>query len=406
MTCEVIKLRNNDNGYLKLTEVIGEGAQATVFLAEDLEQDSTKYAIKRFQKDGMDEYDTADYKREVHILKELSGHPNIVKYVDECETTKYYYLVLEHCETDLFDLIFLEGGFPSSVVHGLFSDIASAVEFTHQNGIYHRDIKPENILITNNGRNAKLADFGLATFEKFSNEFGVGSERYMAPECMETSSNTFGDGIDCYSSPMADIWATGVLLINMIFGKNPWHVANTSDLIFSEYVGSDPYILKKNLKLTRNFDNFLRQKVFNLDPFKRCSMLEFSSFVLLQDSFVECKDEIIYRTLECVAAGNEITFYQHLKSETRKPCSLKANQAIQSSILSKKTTTTQTQKNDCRSSNIYLSNLVGSIDNMGKLTISNTGMSSPLVHTRESIRQLVKMIGVGSSHNSIGICSS
>ena len=137
----MIKLGMNDSTGFKLTEVIGEGATATVFLAEDLHQVSTKYAIKRFQKDGMDAYDIADYKREVYVLKKLSGHPNIVKYIEEFETTEHYFLVLEHCETDLFDSIFIRGGFPSSLVQGLFSDIASALEFIHQNGIFHRDIK-------------------------------------------------------------------------------------------------------------------------------------------------------------------------------------------------------------------------------------------------------------------------
>ena len=229
----------------------------------------------------------------------------------------------------------------------------------------------------------------------------------MAPECMETGSDksdsAFTDGIDCYCSPAVDVWAIGVLLINMIFGKNPWHIANTSDLIFSAYIGSDPYILKRNLKLTSNLDNFLRQKVFNLDPEMRCSVKEFNAFVSLQDSFVECEDEIIYRNLECVTNGNEIKIYHQLISGPIKPGSLNDMQTSHTSNVCREKTI---DKNECRSQNIFLSNLVGSLDSIGKLTIPGNGLSSPLVETRESRTQLVKKFGIGSSSTSIGRCKS
>jgi serine/threonine protein kinase len=134
------KLENSDKK-LRLGEIIGEGATATVLLANDMDDESIKYAVKRFNKSEMNAYDIADYKREALILKKLAGHPNIVKFIDSFEAAQHYYLLLEYCETDLFDSIFLKCGLPTNDVKKLFSDITAGIDYCHRNEIYHRDIK-------------------------------------------------------------------------------------------------------------------------------------------------------------------------------------------------------------------------------------------------------------------------
>ena len=128
-------------GNLKLKEVIGEGATGLVFLAEHVNLVGKKNAVKRLDKEHMEQIDFEDYKREIIFMKKLSGHPNIVQYINNFETPNYFYLVLEYCETDLFDAIFLRCGFPPALVKRFFSDIASGLDYAHKNGIYHRDIK-------------------------------------------------------------------------------------------------------------------------------------------------------------------------------------------------------------------------------------------------------------------------
>ena len=134
-------LRSIIKGNLRLIEIIGEGGSGVVFLAEDVKLTCHKYAVKRLEKDKMEKIDLEDYKREVIIMKKLLGHPNIVEYVNNFETSEYFFLVLEFCATDLFDAIFLRCGFPPALVKNFFSDICDGLLHCHQNGIYHRDIK-------------------------------------------------------------------------------------------------------------------------------------------------------------------------------------------------------------------------------------------------------------------------
>ena len=126
---------------LRLIEVIGEGSSGVVYLAEDLSNTSKRFAVKRLDRAAMDTQDLEDFRREVFVLKRLSGHPNIVSFHKLIETSEFYYLVMEHCETDLFDAIFLRCGFPPALIKRFFGNIADGLAFCHQNGIFHRDIK-------------------------------------------------------------------------------------------------------------------------------------------------------------------------------------------------------------------------------------------------------------------------
>lgn len=86
----------------------------------------------------------------------------------------------------------------------IVKELLDAMSYYHSLQIIHRDLKPDNILITRNGHNVKLIDFGLAD----SDYHGVlkqpaGSDKYAAPE--QVAGNV---PIDC----RADIYAFGIIL--------------------------------------------------------------------------------------------------------------------------------------------------------------------------------------------------
>ena len=171
-----------------------------------------------------------DRSEELAIHSRIGHHPNIVNLLHFFETDSHTYLVLEYCANgDLYEAIRTKRG-PQETenVRESILQLVGAVEFLHSKGLYHRDIKPENVFLSQSG-SVKLGDFGLATTDKVSYESAVGSDRYMAPEQFDPS--TTG-----YSPAMADIWAIGICLLNVLFSRNPFASPSVSDPLFADFL--------------------------------------------------------------------------------------------------------------------------------------------------------------------------
>ena len=168
---------------LELTGILGLGAYGVVYSAIDI-QTRTPYAVKALNKFGLEPRQRQFRQREILLHHEASHHPNVVSLVQIMDSNDCTFVVLEYCpEGDLFTSITEDGCFVGNdpLARNAFLQILDAVEFCHSIGIYHRDLKPENILVKDRGRTVKLADFGLATRDARTSEFGCGSTFYMSP---------------------------------------------------------------------------------------------------------------------------------------------------------------------------------------------------------------------------------
>ncbi len=120
----------------------------------------------------------------------------------------------------------------------LVKDLASALDHIHERGFTHRDVKPANIFILlppssgvgqsgaqDQVARAKLSDFGLVRSgsQPLVTREGakVGTPRYMAPEQIDASYGHVG--------PAIDIFALGVVLFELLFGRPPFVGADESD---------------------------------------------------------------------------------------------------------------------------------------------------------------------------------
>ena len=104
---------------------------------------------------------TESFRKEAQSAAGLT-HPNIVNIYDVGREGNIYYIVMELIEgRGLNEIIQEEGPLPYTRAIEITKQIASALDFAHNNNIIHRDVKPHNILITSTGI-AKIADFGIA----------------------------------------------------------------------------------------------------------------------------------------------------------------------------------------------------------------------------------------------------
>jgi hypothetical protein len=170
-------------GRLELTSILGIGAYGVVYTAVDIHT-NIPYAVKALTKIGLDARQRRFQQREIRLHHQASQHPNVVSLVRILDSPDCTFVVIEFCpEGDLFSNITERGHFVGNdaLAKHAFLQILDAVRHCHSIGIYHRDLKPENILVTDRGNTVKLADFGLATTDRVTSDFGCGSTFYMSP---------------------------------------------------------------------------------------------------------------------------------------------------------------------------------------------------------------------------------
>lgn len=96
----------------------------------------------------------------------------------------------------------------------LLNQLFDAVSYFHSKQVVHKDLKPSNILVTRNGTNIKIIDFGFADSDSYSIlKLSAGTREYAAPELIA------GEEVDT----RADIWSLGKML--GLFGQQYRRVA-------------------------------------------------------------------------------------------------------------------------------------------------------------------------------------
>jgi len=271
----------------EIIETINKGSFGTVYLAKN--HDSEKVAIKRTEKSGVSGESAL---MEINALLKCKALDNVISCLEVLDDSVYFYIVLEYCPAgDLYETLKNNKG-PSS--HGeilsLVLQLVDTVLELHECGVYHRDIKPENMMIDTDG-NIKLADFGLATFHKWTNEKDVGSNRYMAPESFISKS----DDEEMIDSSKLDYWSVGIVFLNLIFGRHPFTEASQKCPLWMDYLNDRQSLYDIFPTMATATFNAL-QLLLNPDPSKRdlvafkTAIQSISDWTNVEDDIFVCQD--------------------------------------------------------------------------------------------------------------------
>ncbi|MDY0747150.1 HDOD domain-containing protein [Paucibacter sp. R3-3] len=210
-------------GRFRLLKSLGQGAQATVWLAHDPRLDR-EVAVKVLRS-GADPLTVDEWLHEARAVSRLT-HPNIVPVFEADAQGGQSYMVFEYVPGGTLAER-LRGGraLPARDAVELMLQVLDGLQAAHDSGVVHRDLKPTNVLLDAQGR-ARVMDFGIAARVAKAGEAPasgepepiVGTPSYLSPEAARGEA----------PSPLMDVFAAALLLAEMLSGRrlnqdaDPW----------------------------------------------------------------------------------------------------------------------------------------------------------------------------------------
>ncbi len=235
-------------GRFRLLKKLGEGAQATVWLAHDPRLD--RDVALKVLKPGADPLSVDEWLHEARAVSRLH-HPNIVPVFEADSHLGQCYLVFEyvpgHSLAERMPSIRAAGSTGQAMgaraAVELMLGVLAGLQTAHLAGVVHRDLKPSNILLDGRGQ-ARVMDFGIAArLDRQETAQGspqriVGTPGYLSPEAAQGAA----------PSAQMDVFAAAVVLAELLSGQrlnydpDPWAAVQrvkTQDLILPPGLGPD-----------------------------------------------------------------------------------------------------------------------------------------------------------------------
>src|SRR5262252_109272 len=204
-------------GKYEIRREIGRGAMGVVYEGYD-PAIKRIVALKTIRADQLvgeqSETMVARFRREAQAAGRLN-HPNIVSIYDLGEDNGVWFIAMEFVQGRELKACFeANERFKTADIVRIMSQILSALDYSHRQGVVHRDVKPANIFVLPDG-SVKVADFGIAHIETSNlTQAGtvLGTPSYMSPE------QIMGLPVDGRS----DLFSAGVILYQFLTGERPF----------------------------------------------------------------------------------------------------------------------------------------------------------------------------------------
>jgi Tol biopolymer transport system component len=274
-------------GKYEVQAAIGAGGMGEVYRARDttLNRDvALKLLPDAFVRDP--EY-LGRFEREAQLLAALN-HPNIAHIYGFDQSDARPFLVLELVDGQLLTEYIACGAIPIAEAIAIAEQIADALGAAHERGVIHRDLKPANIKVREDGT-VKVLDFGLA---KALGPTSLASSNAMKPPTLgvRATEGAVILGTAAYMAPeqakgkaadrRADVWAFGVVLFEMLAGRQPF-VGDTASEEMVSVLRDEPDWTRLPADLPEPVRRLLRH-CLDKDPKKRLSSIADARFDLIE----------------------------------------------------------------------------------------------------------------------------
>jgi eukaryotic-like serine/threonine-protein kinase len=212
--------------HYQVTERLGAGGMGVVYKAIDLKLERT-VALKFLPTDiPFSHVDKDDLLREARAASALD-HPNIgvIHGIEEADDHRLF-IDMAYYEGETLSQKLARSALSVRDSLDVTIQVARGLSAAHSRNIVHRDVKPSNIIITPQNV-AKIVDFGLAravaSASATQSTSATGTLPYMAPE------QILGENI----AQPCDVWALGVIMVQMLTGSHPFLRPNTAAMTFA-----------------------------------------------------------------------------------------------------------------------------------------------------------------------------
>lgn len=314
----------NNVAYTKIS-LLGKGGSSKVFKVFNPKK--VICALKKVRLKGIAKQTVQGFINEIEMLKQLSGKPNIVQYIDSevRQQDQILLLVMECGDCDLSALL-KSKKLNDNHLRLYWQQMLEAVQTIHNEKIVHSDLKPANFLIVKGS--IKLIDFGIANSiqndtTNIVRENQVGTVNYMSPEAINENPQVSSSNAPKYKlGRSSDIWSLGCILYQMVYGKTPFSHLNMVQAIHAitdvsheiQFPDIKNPLLLDVLKKTLQRDHTKRPTIpdllkhpFLLNSNDGSTKIVFESELLKLIHSVTKDEKLIKELLESLEKGIDIT---------------------------------------------------------------------------------------------------